>query len=111
MNGRVVAGVGNIYANEALYRAGIHPQRSAGRIARPRVETLVARIREVLLEAIERGGTTLRDFAGSDGNPGYFQLALSAYGRAGEPCGRCGTPIRVIVLGQRATYYCPRCQR
>jgi formamidopyrimidine-DNA glycosylase len=111
MNGHVVAGVGNIYANEALYRAGIHPARSAGRIARPRLGTLVARIREVLVEAIERGGTTLRDFAGSDGSPGYFQLALSAYGRAGEPCTRCGAPIRVTVLGQRATYYCPRCQR
>jgi formamidopyrimidine-DNA glycosylase len=111
MNGRIVAGVGNIYANEALYRAGIHPLRSAGRIAKPRLATLVERIRDVLLEAIERGGTTLRDFAGSDGNPGYFQLALSAYGRAGEPCPRCGTPIRIIALGQRATYYCPRCQR
>jgi formamidopyrimidine-DNA glycosylase len=111
MNGRIVAGVGNIYANEALYRAGIHPKRPAGRIAHARLETLVGRIREVLLEAIERGGTTLRDFAGSDGNPGYFQLALSAYGRGGEPCPRCGTAIRVTVLGQRATYYCPSCQR
>lgn len=111
MNGRIVAGIGNIYANEALYRAGIHPGRAAGRIARPRLETLVMRIRDVLLEAIERGGTTLRDFAGSDGNPGYFQLALGAYGRAGEPCARCGAPIRLVVLGQRATYYCPRCQR
>lgn len=111
MNGRVVAGVGNIYANEALYRAGIHPARQAGRIARVRFAGLVERIREVLADAIARGGTTLRDFAGSDGRPGYFQLALEAYGRAGAPCARCGEPIRLKVLGQRATYYCPRCQR
>ncbi|HEU4620034.1 MAG TPA: bifunctional DNA-formamidopyrimidine glycosylase/DNA-(apurinic or apyrimidinic site) lyase [Gammaproteobacteria bacterium] len=111
MNSRVVAGVGNIYANEALYRAGIHPARQAGRIARPRLEGLVERVRDVLAEAIERGGTTLRDFADGDGNPGYFQLALRAYGRAGEPCAECGATIRLAVLGQRATYYCPRCQR
>jgi formamidopyrimidine-DNA glycosylase len=111
MNGRVVAGVGNIYANEALHRAGIHPARAAGRIAKPRLATLVERVKEVLAEAIESGGTTLRDFAGGDGKPGYFQLALNAYGRAGEPCDRCTAPIRLTVIGQRATYFCARCQR
>ncbi len=111
MNAHVVAGVGNIYANEALFRAGLHPARSAGRIARPRVEALVAAVRAVLAEAIEQGGTTLRDFRGGDGKPGYFQLALEAYGRAGEPCSRCGGTIRLLSLGQRATYYCPGCQR
>ncbi len=111
MNARIVAGVGNIYANEALFRAGLHPGRAAGRIARPRIEALVAAVRAVLSEAIEQGGTTLRDFRGGDGKPGYFQLALESYGRAGEPCSRCGGPIRLLALGQRATYYCPRCQR
>lgn len=111
MSSRIVAGVGNIYANEALYRAGIHPARPAGRIARPRFEALVAAIRDVLQDAIERGGTTLRDFAGSDGRPGYFQLDLDVYDRAGEPCRRCGATIRGRVLGQRSTYYCPGCQR
>jgi formamidopyrimidine-DNA glycosylase len=98
MNARIVVGVGNIYANEALYRAGIHPQRAAGRISKPRTENLVAAIKAVLLEAIEHGGTTLRDFVGSDG-------------RAGEPCARCGRPIRRIVSGQRSTFYCASCQR
>src|SRR5690606_29486267 len=111
MNSRIVVGIGNIYANEALYRAAIHPARAAGRIARARFDGLVDAIRAVLADAIERGGTTLRDFAGSDGRPGYFQLELDVYGREGEPCRRCGAPIRAVWLGQRSTYYCPRCQR
>lgn len=111
MNARIVVGVGNIYANEALHRAGIHPQRAAGRISKPRIEALVAAIKAVLLEAITYGGTTLRDFVGSDGRPGYFRLALGAYDRAGEPCGRCGRAIRRTVSGQRATFYCASCQR
>ena len=111
MNGRVVVGVGNIYANEALYRAGIHPARAAGRIARSRFEPLVAAVRAVLEEAIVKGGTTLRDFVDGDGRPGYFAQALRVYEREGAACVRCNTPIRRIVLGQRATYYCPRCQR
>lgn len=110
MNGRVVVGVGNIYANEALYRAGIHPARAAGRIARGRFDGLVHGIRDVLTEAVAEGGTTLRDFVGSDGKPGYFARALKVYGRDGEPCEHCGTPIRRRVLGQRATYHCPACQ-
>ena len=111
MNGRIVAGLGNIYANEALFRAGIHPSRPAGRVSRKRLRRLAGAVEEVLREAIRAGGTTLRDFIGGDGKPGYFQLALDAYGRAGEPCVRCGRPIKVRTVGQRATYYCARCQR
>jgi formamidopyrimidine-DNA glycosylase len=111
MNGRVVVGVGNIYANEALFRAGIHPARPAGRIAPRRLELLVAAIREVLADAIEDGGTTLKNFVGSDGKPGYFRGRLKVYERDGLPCERCGAPIRRRVLGQRATYFCARCQR
>ncbi len=111
MNGRVVVGVGNIYASEALFRAGIRPTRPAGRIARARFPRLVDAVREVLAEAIGHGGTTLRNFVGGDGRPGYFRQELSVYERDGEPCKRCGTAIRRTVLGQRATYHCPRCQR
>jgi len=111
MNGRVVAGLGNIYANEALFRAGIHPGRAAGRISLLRMTSLVDSIRTVLNEALRQGGTTLRDFVGGDGRPGYFKLSLKVYDRKGAPCERCGEPIRLRVLGQRATYYCVRCQR
>ncbi|HVJ29006.1 MAG TPA: bifunctional DNA-formamidopyrimidine glycosylase/DNA-(apurinic or apyrimidinic site) lyase, partial [Gammaproteobacteria bacterium] len=111
MNGRVVVGVGNIYASEALFRAGIHPRRTAGRIARARFEPLVSSVREVLRDAIEEGGTTLRNFVGGDGKPGYFSGSLRVYDREGSPCLSCGTPIERRVLGQRATFYCPRCQR
>ena len=111
MNGRVVVGVGNIYASEALFRAGIHPRRTAGRISRARFEPLVSSIRAVLHDAIEEGGTTLRNFVGGDGKPGYFRGALRVYERDGSPCVTCGTRIERRILGQRATYYCPRCQR
>ena len=111
MNGRVVVGVGNIYASEALFRAGIHPRRMAGRIARERFEPLVSSVREVLRDAIEEGGTTLRNFVGGDGQPGYFSGSVRVYDRDGSPCLTCGTPIERRVLGQRATFYCPRCQR
>jgi len=111
MDSHVVVGVGNIYATEALYRAGIHPARAAGRIARARYDRLVAAIKAVLAEAIEAGGTTLRDFSRTDGLPGYFAQTLDVYGRGGEPCHACGRMLRSIRLGQRATVYCPRCQR
>lgn len=111
MNSRIVTGVGNIYANEALFRSRIHPRRSAGRISRQRLDALVASIKHVLDDAIHAGGTTLRDFVSGDGRPGYFQQTLTVYGRAGEPCRNCETPIKQVVLGQRATYYCPICQR
>jgi formamidopyrimidine-DNA glycosylase len=110
MNGRVVVGVGNIYASEALFRAGIHPRRMAGRIARARFEALVESVRDVLRDAIDEGGTTLRNFVGGDGQPGYFRGSLRVYERDGAPCVTCGTAIERRVLGQRATYYCPRCQ-
>jgi formamidopyrimidine-DNA glycosylase len=111
MDSRIVVGVGNIYATEALFRAGIHPARAAGRVSRKRFEGLAVTIRAVLAEAIEAGGTTLRDFSRSDGQPGYFQQSLDAYGRGGQPCRRCGRTLRTSRLGQRATVYCPGCQR
>jgi formamidopyrimidine-DNA glycosylase len=111
MNGRIVAGVGNIYANEALFRAGIRPTRAAGRIARARFTPLIDSIRGVLTEALGFGGTTLRDFVGGDGRPGYFQQSLRVYDRAGQPCVVCADAIKLTVQGQRATYYCARCQR
>lgn len=110
MNAHVVVGVGNIYASEALYLAGINPRRAAGRVARPRYALLVESIRNVLSDAIKAGGTTLRDFYGGDGEAGYFRQKLAAYGRDGEPCRRCNSPIVTIVQGQRSTYYCRQCQ-
>jgi formamidopyrimidine-DNA glycosylase len=111
MDSRHVVGVGNIYANEALFRAGIRPQLAAGRLSRPRCERLVAAIKEVLEEAVGQGGTTLRDFVDGSGRPGYFKQQLNVYGREGEACYRCGAKIRHLRQGQRATYYCPACQR
>ncbi len=111
MNSQVVVGVGNIYANEALYQAGIDPRRAAGRIAAARLERLVLCIKEVLARAIEQGGTTLRDFVGGDGKPGYFKQELHVYGRAGEPCHGCGSILKEVRLGQRSTVYCPSCQK
>jgi len=108
---RLVAGVGNIYACEALYRAGIRPSRPAGRIARHRLERLAHELQQVLAEAIEQGGTTLRDFADPSGELGYFAVRLAVYGRAGQPCHRCGTPLRSAVIAGRSTVWCSRCQR
>ena len=110
MNSSIVVGVGNIYANEALFLAGIHPKRVAGRLSAERYDQLAKAIKKVLRAAIKSGGTTLRDFTAEDGRPGYFQQKLNVYGKAGEPCTRCGTIIKHITLGQRATYYCPHCQ-
>lgn len=110
MNGQVVVGVGNIYANEALYRSGIRPTRAAGRISASRYETLAGEIKAVLEDAIRAGGTTLRDFVNGDGKPGYFRQSLDVYERGGEACRQCSGPISRVVLGQRATYFCPRCQ-
>ncbi len=111
MDQSIVVGVGNIYASEALFAAGIHPKRAAGSVSRARYAKLAEEVRRILLHAITRGGTTLRDFLAPDGAPGYFEQELFVYGRAGEPCKVCGTPIRSAVIGQRATYWCPRCQR
>jgi len=110
MDSHIVVGVGNIYANEALFLAGIRPGTAAGRLTRARIQQLVQSIRQVLEAAIQQGGTTLRDFTASDGKPGYFKQQLYVYGRGGEPCYRCGTTIRLIRQGQRATCYCPDCQ-
>jgi formamidopyrimidine-DNA glycosylase len=111
MDSRVVTGVGNIYASEALFHAGIHPLRRAGRISRPRWERLAAAVRSTLERALAAGGTTLRDFASADGHAGAFQHQRAVYGREGEPCPVCATPIRALRQGQRSTFYCPRCQR
>ena len=111
MDGRTVAGVGNIYANEALFEAGIHPGRSAGRIARARYELLASAVRRILGRSIEAGGTSFRDYVRSDGEPGRYQTHLMAYDRAGAPCRRCGTILRGRFIGQRSTVWCPRCQR
>lgn len=111
MNAHVVVGVGNIYANEALYLAGIHPNRAAGRLSYRRCGKLVETVKQVLNDALEQGGTTLRDFLQSDGSPGYFQLRLNVYGREGQECRSCGQALRSVRLGQRSTFYCPRCQR
>lgn len=110
MDNHVVVGVGNIYANEALFMAGIRPDRQAGAISLARYRLLAGCIREVLAQAIAVGGTTLRDFVGGDGKPGYFQQSLLVYGRGGEPCNRCHAVLKEIRLGQRSTVYCPACQ-
>jgi formamidopyrimidine-DNA glycosylase len=111
MDQRIVVGVGNIYASEALFRAGIRPRRAAGRVRRAEWERVVTSIRDVLGEAIEQGGTTLRDYVNAAGTPGYFRQQLFVYERNGEPCRRCATPIRQLVQGQRSTYFCPTCQK
>jgi len=110
MDGHVVVGVGNIYASEALFVAGIHPTRPANKISQKRLSVLVDSIKEILRLAISQGGTTLKDFVNSDGKPGYFQQTLAVYGRKSEPCHHCGTAIKQIVIGQRSTFYCPHCQ-
>jgi formamidopyrimidine-DNA glycosylase len=109
--GDIVVGVGNIYASEALFFAGIRPTLAASRISGPRARKLHAAIREVLTRAVQKGGSTLRDFSNARGESGYFQLEAMVYDRAGEPCRVCGTPIKSIRQGQRATYYCPHCQK
>lgn len=110
LDSHIVAGIGNIYANEALFSAGIRPTRAAGRLTSADCEKLVRAIRATLKRAIRAGGTTLRDYHASDGEPGYFQLSLRVYGREGEPCRVCRTPIRLRRLGQRSAYYCQKCQ-
>ena len=111
MDSKVVVGVGNIYANESLFLAGISPKRSAGKISKPRYEKLVECIQQVLQQAIDVGGTTLKDFTGSDGEPGYFAQSLHVYGRRGEPCHGCNGTLKEIRQGQRSTVYCPQCQK
>ena len=111
MDNTLVVGVGNIYANESLFRAGIHPNRAANRVSLARYERLVQEVKAVLAEAIEAGGSTLRDFVNASGEPGYFQLDYFVYGRDGQACKQCGSPLRLMRHGGRATVYCPTCQR
>lgn len=110
MDNAVVVGVGNIYANEALFMAGIDPRRPAGNVSEARYKVLTQKIKDVLAKAIEQGGTTLKDFSQTDGKPGYFAQHLMVYGRKGDACDICGTEIKSIVIGQRNTFYCPSCQ-
>lgn len=111
MDQRIVVGVGNIYANEALFSAGISPRRKSGKVTRAQFDALVTEIKAVLKRSIKSGGTTLRDFVGGDGEPGYFIQQLLVYGRGGEPCTRCRSKLREFRQGQRSTVYCPECQR
>ncbi|WP_087023397.1 bifunctional DNA-formamidopyrimidine glycosylase/DNA-(apurinic or apyrimidinic site) lyase [Thaumasiovibrio subtropicus] len=111
MTNQHVVGVGNIYANEALFMAGIDPRRAAGHLSCEEMKALVARIKEVLAQAIEQGGTTLKDFQQADGKPGYFAQELRVYGKKGQPCPACGETLEEVKLGQRATTYCPQCQQ
>ena len=111
MNSHIVVGVGNIYASEALFRASINPKRKAGNISLLRLEKLVSEIKLTLDAAIKQGGTTLRDFTGSDGQPGYFSQKLLVYGRKGESCTQCGEPIKQFNQQARSTFYCPQCQK
>lgn len=111
MDSHIVVGVGNIYATEALFLAGIDPRRVAGNIAKARLSELLIQIKKVLAAAIEQGGTTLKDFVGGDGKPGYFKQKLNVYGRKGEPCVQCMAPLSEVRLGQRSTVFCKHCQR
>lgn len=111
MDQRIVVGVGNIYAAESLFRAGISPHRAAGKVSRDRYAALADAVRGILAYAITRGGTTLRDFLNPDGAPGYFEQELAVYGRGGQPCPTCGAALREASIGQRTSVWCPRCQR
>ncbi|MCP4288049.1 MAG: bifunctional DNA-formamidopyrimidine glycosylase/DNA-(apurinic or apyrimidinic site) lyase [Gammaproteobacteria bacterium] len=111
MDGKIVVGVGNIYANESLFLSGIHPQRASNRISLVRYRHLASNIKQVLQNAIEQGGTTLRDFHNQEGNPGYFAQRLLVYGKSGDPCPNCGTTIQQRRIGQRSSFFCVQCQR
>ena len=111
MDQRRLGGVGNIYANEALFEAGVRPRRRAASLTRAELARLAAALRAVLERAVELGGSSISDYRDGNGNPGYFQIHHAVYDRDGQPCGRCTTPIKRIVLGGRSTFYCPRCQR
>ncbi len=111
MDSRVVTGIGNIYANEALFAARIHPARAAGRISRSRFDRLTREVRDTLTRALAAGGSTLRDFVGSDGRPGYFQQEYAVYGREDQPCRACGSAVRATRHAGRATFHCASCQR
>ncbi|MDC1311823.1 bifunctional DNA-formamidopyrimidine glycosylase/DNA-(apurinic or apyrimidinic site) lyase [Burkholderiales bacterium] len=111
MNNQVVTGVGNIYANESLFHAGISPIRQANKVTRPKLELLIVAIKATLERAICAGGSSLQDFYLTDGSTGYFQQQYMVYGRAGKPCHKCKTTIKSVILGQRSSFYCPKCQK
>lgn len=111
MDSKLVVGVGNIYANEALFISGIKPIRHAGKLTKLEAQRLAENVKIVLARAIEQGGTTLKDFVGGDGKPGYFAQELSVYGRGGLPCVQCSKPLKEIRIGQRSTVYCTQCQK
>jgi len=111
MNNQIVVGVGNIYAQESLFLCGIHPNREACKISAARMIKLVSTIKQVLAKAIKAGGSSLKDFTGADGKPGYFQQTLCVYGRYGEDCNQCESQLKQLTIGQRTTVYCPKCQR
>ena len=111
MDNHIVVGVGNIYANEALFAAGINPKRAAGNVSLQRYQLLVAEVKKVLTKAISQGGTTLKDFTQTDGKPGYFVQQLKVYGKAGQPCPKCAAVLKAVKIGQRNTVYCSHCQR
>ncbi len=111
MNGHVVVGVGNIYASECLFLANVRPTRPAGKVTKAEYAKITDAIKHVLDKAIKVGGTTLRDFTGSDGKAGYFSQKLNVYDRAEEPCKKCGFEIKRIIIGQRSSFYCPQCQK
>jgi formamidopyrimidine-DNA glycosylase len=111
MDSHTVVGVGNIYACEALFMAGIHPQKAAGKVTKPRLTKLVSAVKQVLASSIEMGGTTLRDFVNEKGEPGYFKQTLRVYDREGEACRGCDAKVKRVVLGNRSTFFCPKCQR
>ena len=111
MDSHMVVGVGNIYASESLFHAGIRPQLAAGKLSLPRCARLVQTIRDTLTASIAQGGSSLRDFVDSNGKPGYFQQTYAVYGRTGEPCRACSAPVKQITQGQRSTYYCSNCQK
>ncbi|MAA71570.1 MAG: DNA-formamidopyrimidine glycosylase [Bermanella sp.] len=111
MDQKVVVGVGNIYASESLFLSAINPKKAAGKISRAKYDLFAEQIKQVLAKAIAQGGTTLKDFVGSDGKPGYFAQQLNVYGRKDEPCMQCDAPIKQITQGQRSTFYCTNCQK
>ncbi len=111
MNSKNIVGVGNIYANEALFKAKIRPTRQAGRVSLQKFETLSEEIVSILRKSIDQGGTTLRDFVGSDNKPGYFRQQLEVYGRQGEECKVCSSILKNVTIGQRSSVYCPECQK
>jgi formamidopyrimidine-DNA glycosylase len=111
LNQDFVRGIGNIYADESLFRAGIHPRARAGRLSKERARKLYGAVREVLVEAIEAGGSSISDYVDAEGRKGFFQISHRVYGREGEACTACGAPVKRVVVAQRSSHFCPHCQK